>query len=1062
MGIHVGLDIGIASVGWCVVDNDGQVILGMGVRTFKKAEDPKSGDSLARPRRLARSARRRLRRRHTRMQRLRDLLVSEGVVSREQLASVFVVGRGSKTPYELRAEGLDRRLSAEEWARVLSQLCKRRGYRSMRLSEQADDDEGAVKEAIALNTTLMREKGYRTVGEMLARDERFADHQRNRGDYKGVVTRRQLLDEIETLFATQRHLGNPHASAELEAAYTTLLTWQAPITEGEELRALVGMCSLNGANTRIASACPTFERFRVVDKLFNVRYTCGTSFDRLPLTDEQRQAVIEKAFSRQTPISYADIRRICELPDDVRFVGVRYSGLDPDDLSAEKKEKLPSPKAWHEMRKRVKEVSPEAWQRLVGDADLLDRIAEVLNYYKLEASVTRELIALGLEDEVIGALSGCRFSGNGHLSRETLLGILPFMESGLPYSEACREAGFHHSQKSAGERHEKLPAIPPDEVRNPVVLRALSQTRKVLNAIIDAYGPIEELHIELGRDVGRSFQDRRKIEREQKKHRAEREGVLEQIQEDFGVANPAPHDRLKLRLWKEQGGHCAYSGVYIDPQRMLSGEPGVAEVDHVLPHSRSFDNGYMNKVLVTAVENQRKGDRTPFEYMGHDEARWHEFEELVRSLPFRWPKKQRLLRRQFDEKAAEEYRERNLVDTRYIARYFKDFAEQNLHFSGDGRAPVVTVNGRATAYLRTGWRLQKVRAEGDLHHALDAAVVAVANRSMVQTVSRFFSARSLRTKNGEYVDPTTGEVVVAKHVPEPWEGFREEVAGRLGARFGTDPLTDLTDESVSPRPILVSRMPRRTVRGEIHKETVRRIEGEDAAGRIRTSKKVRLEQLTPAMLERMVGKQRDGRLYEALRTRLEEYDGDGAKAFAKPFVKPTRSGREAPRVRSIRIYGDPASGGVEVRGGLAGNGVMVRTDVFEKDGGFFLVPVYLEDVALGRLPQKACVAGKAESHWRPMDEAYAFRFSLYLNDLVRLVKRNRDGTHVFFGYYRGMNRSDATIKIEAHDSAWEKGSLGVQRAVAAFGKLEHDILGQRVFPVRREKRRGFPVAHHSQ
>jgi len=85
------------------------------------------------------------------------------------------------------------------------------------------------------------------------------------------------------------------------------------------------------------------------------------------------------------------------------------------------------------------------------------------------------------------------------------------------------------------------------------------------------------------------------------------------------------------------------------------------------------------------------------------------------------PKRERLLRTDFDERASEEFRERNLNDTRYIARYFKSFVEENLSFAGDSKAPVVTVNGRATAYLRTAWQLQKVRAEGDLHHALDAA-----------------------------------------------------------------------------------------------------------------------------------------------------------------------------------------------------------------------------------------------------------------------------------------------------------------------------------------------------
>ena len=58
----IGLDIGIASVGWAVVAlNENAEPYGLircGSRIFDKAEQPKTGDSLAAPRREARSARR--------------------------------------------------------------------------------------------------------------------------------------------------------------------------------------------------------------------------------------------------------------------------------------------------------------------------------------------------------------------------------------------------------------------------------------------------------------------------------------------------------------------------------------------------------------------------------------------------------------------------------------------------------------------------------------------------------------------------------------------------------------------------------------------------------------------------------------------------------------------------------------------------------------------------------------------------------------------------------------------------------------------------------------------
>lgn len=65
MRYTMGLDIGIASVGWAVINEDKSRIEDLGVRVFKKAEEP-DGKSLNLARREARGSRRRIRRRATR------------------------------------------------------------------------------------------------------------------------------------------------------------------------------------------------------------------------------------------------------------------------------------------------------------------------------------------------------------------------------------------------------------------------------------------------------------------------------------------------------------------------------------------------------------------------------------------------------------------------------------------------------------------------------------------------------------------------------------------------------------------------------------------------------------------------------------------------------------------------------------------------------------------------------------------------------------------------------------------------------------------------------------
>ena len=73
MNYRIGLDLGIASVGWAVLEDDymgkPKRIVKLGARIFDSAENPKDGSSLALNRREARETRRRLRRRNHRIKR---------------------------------------------------------------------------------------------------------------------------------------------------------------------------------------------------------------------------------------------------------------------------------------------------------------------------------------------------------------------------------------------------------------------------------------------------------------------------------------------------------------------------------------------------------------------------------------------------------------------------------------------------------------------------------------------------------------------------------------------------------------------------------------------------------------------------------------------------------------------------------------------------------------------------------------------------------------------------------------------------------------------------------
>ena len=636
------------------------------------------------------------------------------------------------------------------------------------------------------------------------------------------------------------------------------------------------------------------------------------------------------------------------------------------------------------------------------------------------------------------------------LSLKALRKINPFLVQGMIYDKACEAAEYDHTAPTEAQPQQFLPYIPVEEVRNPVVIRALTQARKVINAMIRRYGSPMQINIELSRELSQPYKERDRIKDEQKEFQAEKQRVVEHFNEIF-KRDPRGEELTKFRLWK-QYDRCAYTGVYLDPQSLI--DVGGAEIDHILPESRSWDNSLNNKVLCTAKANRDKADQTPYEYLKgeSDSPQWHEYKiRMQANKKFRQAKLNRLLRVDFQGKAEEEFRERNLNDTRYIARFLQEFLKLNLQFApSENKIKVQTRNGAVTSFLRAHWGLLKVRADGDLHHALDAAVVACTTQGFVKRVSDYSRKRELwasdkkpndTTRDLEIIDIDTGEITAtnyqkkdARDFPMPWENFRADVK---------DALND----------VFVSRAPTRKATGGVHDEKIRstkRMIGEKPV----TTSKTKLQDLSLASLENIPEKDtRNANLYQALKKRIET---GGKEPFAKPFYL-GKNGEESDDafgrlIKGIKLERTTKTG-VLVRGGLADNGEMLRVDVFTKLGKFYLVPIYLADRISGVLPNKAIKQATLELDWPEMDETYQFAFSICNNDLILITDKKGENDALLRGYFKGAHRGTGNINLEGHDRSWKKEGVGVQN-IGIFKKLQVDILGE-VFEVKREQRRGL-------
>ncbi len=1065
----LGLDIGMASVGAALLADTR--IIALHVRAFDKAETAKEGESLNKIRREARLTRRRVRRRAFRLLRLRRLLKREGLIASHAAEDVTIVGA---SPWDLRAKGLDHKLTPHEWAAVLYHLVKHRGFQSNRKSEvKTDDKAGQMLSGVTANQRRMTEAGWRTVGEMAARDAAFLQAKRNKGgDYSHTFARADLEHELQALFTVQSVLGNPHATPALHSAVHTLLHARKPTLSGANLLKMIGHCTFEPQEFRAPKASHSAERFVWLTKLNNLHI--NQQGETRGLNAAERQSVLTLPFT-QSKVTYKQLRAKLDLSDNARFVGVDYwkKRKEGNELAAEDAS-LFEAKAFHALRKAYIDAGLKTeWARDAANPERLDTLAYAQTVFKDDHEARTWMQQQGIESAIIEAVLTVSFSEFIRLSLKALRNILPHMQAGERYDQAVQSAGYsHHSDlNSDTPKARKLPPIRKDDFPNPVVYRALNQARKLVNAIIDEYGAPEAVHIELARDLSKPWDERKKIEREQKNFAELKTTLSKKFRERFGV-DPKRDQLLKMRLYDEQLAQCAYSQKPIDLARLL--EDGYVEIDHALPYSRSFDDGMNNKVLVLTAENRNKGNRTPYECLGGAEnsLQWRHFKAWVESNKnYRQAKRERLLRKDFDEQAAEGFRERNLTDTRYIARALKNLVEQHLKLAEGSEAKrCVVVSGQLTAFLRTRWGLNKVREAGDLHHALDAAVVAAASHSMVKRLADYARRNELAQVREGFINPETGEVLdidalrqLEADFPTPWPHFRWE----LEAWLSPDPALHLEHvkgydraHAQNIKPIRVSRAPLRRGLGAAHQETIRSAKWLDQG---LSAVKTPLSSLTLKDIERIVGwnDPRNAKLIDAIRQRLIAHGDDGAKAFREPLYKPSNPGKPAPLVRTVNLL-DTQKSGIPIRGGIANNGTMLRVDIFTDGKKFYAVPLYVADAVKPELPNQAVVQGKPEDEWTVMDERYRFLFSLHANDWVRVQQK---GKSMLEGYFSGLDRATGNISFWAHDRNTMVGKDGLIRGIGiktslSVEKYHVDVLG-RLYLVRAETRQPLLKARKS-
>ncbi len=887
----LGLDLGVQSAGWAVMDADEKdrpiSIRRSGVRCFdsgvgSETEIASGKDESANiNRRQARLQRRQLWRRGRRLAKVFHVLQRAGLLPADaartpeqrhelilnldaELAKTFVPEADRVAahllPYRLRCLALDQPLPPFAFGRALFHLAQRRGFLSNRKSAAKDDEEeGKVKAGIGELYQKMQEAGSRTLGEYFAGLDPEAEKQRIR---KRWTARQMYLDEFEKIGSAQ----SPHhanLTDEWKQRIHGAIFHQRPL---KSQKGLIGMCELEPGCHCAPRASLEAQRFRYLQKVNDIEIARPDGIIEGGLSSEQRSKLIE-ALETHAERTFDQVRTIVGLKTP-RGSDAKYTF----NLEAGGEKKLKG----NATNTKLRKVLDDDYDKFTPDQ--LARIIDDLLAYEKPDALARRLVKLyGITPDKAAQLADVMLEdGYASLSREALRKLLPLMEQGKRFATAKKEVyGEYAGRKGLRDfLPPVLDAVP--DLRNPVVCRGLTELRKVVNALIHEYGKPMLVRVELARDLKRSRQQREDLTKQMRQNEKAREEAKRKILEKMGIENPKPGDVLKVLLADECNWECPYTGKAIGMESLL-GRSSQFDIEHIIPFSRSLDNSFINKTLCDVRENRDiKQNRTPREAYATNETKWQDM--IGRVKRFRGSAAHAKLRKFQQEKPDEDFAARQLQDTRYMSKLAAEYL--GLLYGGqidaDGRRRVQVSAGRITAYLRDEWGLNAILADGDAdeknradhrHHAVDAVVIALTDAPTVELLSH---SAALAEERGH-------RLFVQEEIKQPWPTFLDDVRKSINA-------------------VNISYRVNRRVSGALHQETLysKPYKATDGNGKEAEYRHVRkpLQNMSADEVENIV----DDAIRQLVKTKLKQIGGEPKKVFADPANHPYLSAGDGRKI----------------------------------------------------------------------------------------------------------------------------------------------------------------------
>ena len=730
-------------------------------------------------------------------------------------------------------------LTLPELGRVLCHINQKRGYRHVKSDaaaivgdegEKKKDSNSAYLAGIRANDEKLQDE-HKTVGQYFAEQLRQNQSESPTGgiSYRikdQIFSRQRYIDEYDQIMAAQRvHYPDILTDEFIRMLRDEVIFMQRPL---KSCKHLVSLCEFekqekvmrvqqdDGKGGRklverrvkfgpkvAPKSSPLFQLCRIYEAVNNIRLTRpdGSPCDIAP----EECAKIVAHLQSSASLSFAALKKLLKEKALIADQLTSKSGLKGNSTRVALAAALQPYPQYHdllnmELETRMMTVqltdeeTGEVTERevaVVTDSYVrqpLYRLWHILYSIEERDAMRRALITqLGMKEEDLdGGLLDQLYRldfvkpGYGNKSAKFICKLLPQLQQGLGYSEACAAFGYRHSNSPTSEEItertllEKIPLLQRNELRQPLVEKILNQMINLVNVLKAEYG-VDEVRVELARELKMSREERERMAEGNRRREKENKAIAEKIRE-CGLF-PTKSRIRKYMLWEEAGEQCLYCGQILTLSQCLNGDD--MEVEHIIPKSVLYDDSYGNKTCACRRCNKEKGNRTALEYIrakGWEAEYMERINGLLDKKAISYSKHQRL--RWLKEDIPSDFLERQLRLTQYISRQAMAILQQGIR-------RVSASEGGVTARLRSLWgyddilhtlnldrydsmgETERVSREGETteklrikdwskrkdhrHHAIDALVVASTRQGYIQRLNRV-SSESEREAMSEEIE----------------------------------------------------------------------------------------------------------------------------------------------------------------------------------------------------------------------------------------------------------------------------------------------------------------------